>query len=225
MFGIQESPEEAFWEAFWEEFHESGGSIEDFEDLDIESFDPSSHPGYVSLVVAYILLWLLFWILPWQRVIWKAGYRGWGRRILRLMISSPPVNLILFGATELDFFAAAFYLLPLIGIMWVAFAPWPAKLQRPEKPKKPTQTEKPKKPTPEYKFGELDLLKPGVWVVRCADGAYWIREEELERLDLPLAIRLGKMVKFVPIPGVTIPQKLVGQITGVVRNGLTQVVA
>lgn len=221
MFQVQ-TPEEDFLRGFREGYSEAVGSFDDFSSFESYNSAPNGATVFAAVVIAYVLLWAVFWILPWQRVIWRAGYRGVSRRILRVLISSPPVNFILFGLTEADFFGAAFFLMPVVGTLWLAFAPWPAKLQIPEKPKDPKD---PKKLPSVTKFGQIDMLSPGVWVVQCADGAYWIREAELARLELPLANRLGKHVSFIPIANVKIPSELVGKIVGVVRNGLSHVAA
>lgn len=220
MFQVQTSEEE-FLRGFREGYSEAAESFDDFSSFESYNSAPNGATIFAAVVIAYVLLWAVFWILPWQRVIWRAGYRGISRRILRVLISSPPVNFILFGLTEADFFGIAFFLMPVIGTMWLAFAPWPTKLQKAE-PEKPQDL---KRLPPVTKFGQIDMLSPGVWVVQCADGAYWIREAELERLELPLATRLGKQVTFIPIANVKIPSELVGKIIGVVRNGLSHVAA
>lgn len=210
------TPEEAFWYAFWDAYFEATPVSETHEEVRL----------LLGIsVLTYVVLSYLFVVLPWQRIITKAGFKGRVRSNLRfLMWSSPILGPLTLLSGVLPLFLALYLLMPLAGFLWLAFAPWPVRQQATAQPEPKTEP-KSSKPKLTVKRGEIDMLKPGVWVVRCADGAYWIREEELARLDLPLAIRLGKMVKFVPIPGVKIPQKLVGQITGVVRNGLTQVVA
>jgi hypothetical protein len=218
MFQLHDPVEDAFWRGFWEGFFDA------FDSSDSLYSDPATGYGNALgiLVLAYVLLSYLFVILPWQRIISKAGFRGQTRRNLRiLMWSSPfigPLTLVSAISPMLLVLVLGLYLLmPLVGFLWIAFAPWPIRQQSTPKPQP--------KPAPTL-YGEIDMLTTSNhWVVRCEDGVYWIREEELQRVDLPLATRLGKIVKFVPIPDVTIPPGMVGQITGVVRNGLTQVVA
>jgi hypothetical protein len=172
------------------------------------------------VTITYPLLWLLFWGLPWSRVLQRAGYRGFNRTVLRLLIIFPPLFLPTAIQTSLAFFVWTSALTPFVGIVWLAYTPWPA-LQKPRtwRPTPTSSEAKPKtRPKAKPKVGELDQLSPHVWVVRCADGAYWMWDEDVERLGLSDVDSQGQIIQFTPAR-VTIPPSMEGKISGVARKG------